>query len=199
LRACGGAERREPSLGFKNIALLKPVSLSPNSAGDGFSTALVDGATDDTNWNVSPHWDSEDLFQCSTAFATIDLGYQSLLSSITVWQVYSDSRRYCGQKLEVSNVPDFEGEQTVVVDNGSDFGSEQKNIGSVYGEHVGVYRYVRFTSGRSSMGSGIEMVEVQVMGRELKDADVTMAKQMTQLLQGPQKYLLHSLWQSSPQ
>eukprot|EP01047_Picozoa_sp_COSAG01_P070535 COSAG01_NODE_10717_length_2095_cov_6.519539_1_plen_652_part_01 len=97
---------------------------------------------------------------------TVDLGGVYVVTSITVWNRYGDGRRICGQKLALSTVGVFAGEEAVVMDSQGAYGKKETAAGSHYAFTPQRARYVRHWMSRSDKSEYAHWIEMAVYGDE---------------------------------
>jgi hypothetical protein len=124
--------------------------------------ALTNGVTNASLWKSLPYLDSA---TCSNpSFVTIDLGSLKVITSITVWHYYLDTRRYCGQTLEISSTGVFGGEQTYIMYTGTSYGPSEYSDGNTYSVSNVLGRYVKHKVGSNTFNPGVHILEMKVMG-----------------------------------
>ena len=95
---------------------------------------------------------------------TIDLGNDYMVSSVTIWHFYGDTRAYCNQKLAFSVSGAFSGEEDVVWETGTAYGPPESADGNSISFDLTVTRYVRHWCGRSTANGGVHFMEIDVYG-----------------------------------
>eukprot|EP00035_Acanthoeca_spectabilis_P007646 m.140033 g.140033 ORF g.140033 m.140033 type:complete len:442 (-) comp14027_c0_seq1:112-1437(-) len=122
---------------------------------------LVDTTIDAGLWYTNIYYDGRSC--TDPAWVEVDLGTQQRVGSVTTWMYWLDSRRYCGQRILVSQTGAFTGEETQIYSTpGTDYGHVETSAGNtVYANGV-VGRYVRFWSSRSNMNAGVHFVAIRI-------------------------------------
>lgn len=85
--------------------------------------------------------------------AQVDLGMDMYVGSVTVWHFYGDPRRYCNQRIALSETGRFAGEETTIYDvPGFDFA--ESAAGNTVQAHGIRGRYVRHWASRNNLNPG---------------------------------------------
>jgi len=163
-----------------NLAAGKPVTLSsPSTNGASYNPASVtDGITEPSVWVTSATWDVPDCSQ--SRYVTIDLGAPASIEAVRVWQYHGDIRKYCGQKLEFSLTGAFNGEQTPTWNTGTATAGFETQQGTIMtSSPVGPFRFVRFSSSKSTRNNGIHILEIAVYGVPARVPNIALGKSVT--------------------
>jgi len=140
---------------FENLAFEMPVTGS-GGAGQGTYELLTDGKTESDPYLGGPTW------------VQVDLEEEFLIDTIQLWHYWSDGRTYHDNKVAVSDIGDFLGEETVVFDTtaGDEEYPETAEGKTITFEPV-IARYVRAWIGGSTANEWSHWVELQVFFQDL--------------------------------
>lgn len=166
-------ETCQPRVCVDNCALHKSVTTSPElqyhsghctlrgvhesvcSNGDG----VVDGNTSYVSWVNAPHGNTD----CSSPlWVKIDLESVFVnVSTIVLFHVVHEDRRYCAQKVEVSS---DNTSWTTVYDTGNGYGDVEQSSGKRIMFSPRSVRYIRHSCGPSNKNTGVHFLEIEVYG-----------------------------------
>ena len=148
---------------WKNLDQLKGITIKNGPGMKGDPKKYIDMNHSPGSWTKSPNGNSKSC--ADSRYVEIDLKDWYELHAIRVWNYYGDTRRYCGQKLELSTSGQFaKGDTTTVMNTGTKWGPTEKKAGNLYKFKPTVARFVRYYSSRSNKNAGVHMVEIDVLG-----------------------------------
>ena len=88
----------------------------------GDASTIIDMSHAPDEWTTSPNNNAAHP-DCSTRlYVTIDLQANYLVDGVTIWHYHGDVRSYCSQKVALSSTGEFNGEEVVVFDTGTEYG-----------------------------------------------------------------------------
>ena len=168
--------------GAFEVSRNKPATMGPGFTGadgvvengdEGDAAALVDGSREPLAWPQAPNGNSGAVVGECTAplYVTVDLEQNFVIDTVTLWHYWGgvgtgDVRRYCGQKLAISETGHFAGEEIVIYDTGTDYGQIEGAAGNTFNGGQTLGRYVRHWSAGNNVNTGAHILEMKVMGRE---------------------------------
>ena len=141
----------------------------PGDGDEGDAALMVDGKRNAIAWGASPNTNSD---SCDApVYVTVDLEQNFVIDTVTIWSYWgsagtSDARRYCSEKIAISETGAFTGEEVIIYDTGSAYGPPSGAAGHTVDGHQTLGRYVRRWSSRSEVNVGVHFIETKVMGRE---------------------------------
>ena len=153
-----------PNPDYINLEQLQGVTVSagPGVNDHGHPERYIDMVHTPAEWTKSPTGDVQSCAQ--SLYMTIDLGAFYEVGSVTIYNYYGDTRKYCGQKLALSTTGDFNGEETVVYDTKQDYGPPEKKTGNNHMFSPTVTRFVRYYSSKSTQNTGVHFLECDIYG-----------------------------------
>eukprot|EP01047_Picozoa_sp_COSAG01_P073001 COSAG01_NODE_11768_length_1862_cov_217.705048_1_plen_151_part_10 len=117
-----------PNPDYINLEQLKGVTVEagPGVNDRGHPETYIDMVHTPAEWTKSP---AGSVTSCAQAlYMTVDLGAFYEVGSVTVWNYYGDTRKYCGQKIALSATGSFAGEETVVYDTKQGYGPYRSHL-----------------------------------------------------------------------
>ena len=129
------------------------------------ANCLIDTVTSPQSYAMCPHSTSP-LKHCQERrYVTIDLTDYFLVDGVRIFNYHADSRRYCGQRILLSETGEFKGEEVVVYDTKGNYGPQETNHGNLHGFKAQVARFVRYESSGNNKNNYAHMVEIDVLGQ----------------------------------
>jgi hypothetical protein len=155
-----------PNPDYINLEQLKGVTVQagPGVNDRGHPETYIDMVHTPAEWTKSP---AGSVTSCAQAlYMTVNLGAKYIVGSVTVWNYYGDTRKYCGQKIALSTTGSFAGEETVVYDTKSSFGPLERKAGNNHAFQPVATQYVRYYSSKSTRNNGVHFLELDIYGKK---------------------------------
>eukprot|EP00035_Acanthoeca_spectabilis_P007647 m.140037 g.140037 ORF g.140037 m.140037 type:complete len:442 (-) comp14027_c0_seq2:79-1404(-) len=127
---------------------------------------LVDGTPNANLWYTVVSY--ENRVCTDPAWVQVDLGSQMRVGSVQTWMYWNDARRYCGQRVAVSQTGAFTGEEIEIYSTpGTDYGHVERPAGNLIYANGVTGRYIRWWSARSNVNVGTHFIEMRVFAAPL--------------------------------
>ena len=137
--------------------------VSDRGHADGFNT-VIDMVHSPSEWVNSPDGGPCECTPESALYITIDLGQPCEVIGVTIWHYYGNDRAYCAQKVAVSLTGEFDGEEYVAYDTGTEYGPPESPQGNAITFPAHTARYVRHWSAGSTSNPYVHFLEIDVYG-----------------------------------